>query len=88
MQMNLIHRNYVKSVGTWDFDISFLDIEEAEHYEVLVLCGDAWVPCNDPSTSPPTVFKSSTGYRGVVDTAPAIFGVFATSKNSGRQRDD
>ena len=88
MQLNLVHRSYTITPGTYDFDISFLDIDDEEHYFCLFLCGNGYIPCNDRSTSPPSLFRTNTQYRAVVDTAPAQIGVFTHAKNSGRKRVD
>ena len=58
-------------------DISDLQIADEQSYRVLVHCGRAFIPCNDPSTSPPLTPQSATTVQVMKeDTDPVVIAVY------------
>lgn len=58
------------STGNVDINVTWLNFSSEDDYEVITLCGNGYVVCNNPTNSPPSAVKTSTQFRVTVTTAP------------------
>jgi len=76
------HKRCTTSTGTVTFSISDLNFGNEDDYEVLHLCGNGYVICNDRSTSPATTSnKTATQFKAEVTTAPFCVLVCSTGSH-------